>query len=112
MTRSRVSYVSAHQAASGRARRRGAPPRHRARTADINRTPIDLGREEFEILTTLASDPTKVFSEDKNARRIWGQKSPLLRRAPSKATSLACGGACTHLIHNRRGAGWALKHPS
>jgi DNA-binding response OmpR family regulator len=87
-----------------------------ARTADINGTPIDLGRKEFEILTTLASDPTKVFSKDELARRIWGQKSPLhsSRTVESHVARVRrrLHDAGAHLIHNRRGAGWALRHPT
>jgi DNA-binding response OmpR family regulator len=87
-----------------------------ARTADVSGTPIDLGRKEFELLTMLASDPTKVFSKDELARRIWGQKSPLRnsRTVESHVARLRrrLHDAGAHLIHNRRGAGWALKHPA
>jgi DNA-binding response OmpR family regulator len=87
-----------------------------ARTADVNGTPIDLGRKEFEILTTLASDPTKVFSKDELARRIWGHKTPLdsSRTVESHIARLRrrLHEAGAHLIHNRRGAGWALQHPA
>ena len=87
-----------------------------ARTADINGTPIDLNRKEFEILTMLASDPTKVFSKDELARRIWGHKTPLhsSRTVESHVARLRrrLHDAGAQLIHNRRGAGWALKGPA
>lgn len=87
-----------------------------ARSADVNGTPIALGRKEFEILATLASDPTKVFSKDELTRRIWGQKTPLhsSRTVECQVARLRrrLHDAGAHLIHNRRGAGWALRHPA
>jgi DNA-binding response OmpR family regulator len=87
-----------------------------ARSADVNGTPIDLGYKEFEILTTLASDPTKVFSKDELARRVWAHKTPQhsSRTVESHVTRLRrrLHDAGAHLIHNRRGAGWALRHPA
>lgn len=66
-----------------------------ARSADINGTRLDLGRKEFELLATLASDPTKVFGKDELTRRVWGQKTRLRAHAPSSRTSCDCASACT-----------------
>jgi DNA-binding response OmpR family regulator len=66
-----------------------------ARSADVNGTPIALGRKEFEILATLASDPTKVFSKDELTAASGDRRPRYTARAPSNARSPACDGACT-----------------
>jgi two-component system KDP operon response regulator KdpE len=66
-----------------------------ARTARVNAILIDLGRKEFDILTTLASDPTKVFSKSELTRRVWATAWSARHRGPSKATSTAPADAYT-----------------
>ena len=87
-----------------------------ARTADVNATPVNLKRKEFDILATLASDPTKVFSRTELTRRIWGH-------SPHQTTSrtvdshvhrvrrrLDAAGAT--LVFYRHGTGWSLTPPT
>jgi len=37
---------------------------------------VDLSNKEFELLRTLASEPTRVFAKDELLRSIWGYRSP------------------------------------
>jgi DNA-binding response OmpR family regulator len=87
-----------------------------ARTVDVNDTPVDLKRKEFDILATLASDPAKVFSRDELTRRIWGHN-------PHQTTSRTVDShvhrarrrlhdAGANLVFNRHGAGWSLTSPT
>lgn len=43
-----------------------------ARTADVDGTPVELSRLQFDLLAKLASDPARVFTKDELARGIWG----------------------------------------
>jgi len=37
--------------------------------------PVDVSKKEFELLRTLASEPTRVFAKDELLRAIWGYRS-------------------------------------
>ena len=36
---------------------------------------VDLSKKEFELLRTLASEPSRVFAKDELLRSIWGYRS-------------------------------------
>jgi DNA-binding response OmpR family regulator len=82
-----------------------------AKAADINGTPVRLSRREFELLITMASDPSKVFSRDELARTVWGAAKPNGRTVESHVCRLRhrlsdAGG--DHLVKNCWGQGWKL----
>jgi len=86
-----------------------------AQIVEINGQPIRLSRREFELLTTMAADPAKVFSRDELARAVWGGPS-----APSSRTveSHICRlrrrlneAGATDTINNCWGRGYSLLDP-
>ncbi len=86
-----------------------------AQLVEINGHPIRLSRREFELLTTMAADPVKVFSRDELARAVWGGPS-----APSSRTveSHICRlrrrlneAGATDTINNCWGRGYSLLDP-
>ena len=80
-----------------------------ARTADVDGTPVRLSRIEFELLTKLASDPTRVFTKAE-LRRAIGREQTGDRTLDSHACRLrkrlAERGA--QVVTNRWGTGYAL----
>jgi DNA-binding response OmpR family regulator len=82
-----------------------------AKAADINGNPVHLSRREFEILVTMAADPTRVFSRSELARTVWGSASPSGRTIDTHVTRLRhrlrAAGA-NQLVKNSWGQGWAL----
>jgi DNA-binding response OmpR family regulator len=82
-----------------------------AKSADINGTPVHLSRLEFDVLVTMATDPSKVFSRHDLARTVWGSTQPSDRTIDSHICRLrhrlsAAGGH--QLVANTWGQGWAL----
>jgi DNA-binding response OmpR family regulator len=82
-----------------------------ARAAEINGTPVRLTRREFEVLVTMAADPSKVFSRDELAHTVWGYTHVSGRTVDSHVARLrhrlaAAGG--DHFVANFWGQGWAL----
>ena len=79
------------------------------RSADVNGTPVQLSRLEFDLLVKLASNPTKVFTKAELTQAIW-RDSTSYRTLDSHAcrlrNRLAEHGA--HLVANRWGVGYAL----
>jgi DNA-binding response OmpR family regulator len=61
-----------------------------ARCADVSGTPVPLTRLEFELLTKLASDPTKVFTKAELMHSIW-RDSVSYRTLDSHASRLRGG---------------------
>lgn len=71
-----------------------------------------LSRLEFDLLTRLAADPTRVFTKSELLRDLWGYRSPGITRtvdahACRLRRKLAAAGA-PYLIHNTRGVGYRL----
>lgn len=46
-----------------------------ARRAHLDGRELRLSRIEFELLRTLATDPTRVFTKDELARTVWGHRN-------------------------------------
>ncbi len=81
-------------------RRRGGEPRRRlrvgtlsidtlGRTARVDGEPVELTAMEFELLRTLASDPTRVFTRQELLRDVWGYRcQSSTRRLDSHACRL------------------------
>lgn len=87
-----------------------------AKAVEVNGTPVRLSRREFEVLVTMAADPSKVFSRDELSRTVWGSARPLNGRTVESHVCrlrhrLADAGA-TDLIRNSWGRGWALLDPA
>lgn len=84
-----------------------------ARVAQVNGKQVQFKPCEFDVLTTLASEPTRVFSKADLARRVWGPAAPV--RTSRTVESHICRvrgrlrDAGADMVHNRHGAGWALK---
>ena len=50
------------------------------RRACVRGVEVHLGKKEFELLRTLASEPTRVFAKEELLRSIWGYRSPASTR--------------------------------
>ncbi len=86
-----------------------------AQIVEINGQPIRLSRREFELLTTMAADPGKVFSRDELARAVWGGPSaPTGRTVESHICRLRrrlTEAGATDTINNCWGRGYSLLDP-
>ena len=72
---------------------------------------MHLTRREFEVLVTMATDPTRVFSRSELVHAVWGTTHLSARTIETHLARLrhrlaAAGG--THYIQNAWGQGWAL----
>jgi DNA-binding response OmpR family regulator len=86
-----------------------------AQIVEINGQPIRLSRREFELLTTMAADPAKVFSRDELARAVWGgPTAPSGRTVESHICRLRrrlTEAGATDTITNCWGRGYSLLDP-
>jgi len=85
-----------------------------AKTALYKGQPIRLSRLEFEVLQTMANDPSKVFSRHELARTVWGHTNLSARTVESHLCRLRhrlSDAGATDLIANSWGRGWALLDP-
>ena len=86
-----------------------------AQIVEINGQPIRLSRREFELLTTMAADPVKVFSRDELARAVWGgPTAPSSRTVESHICRLRRRlneAGATDTINNCWGRGYSLLDP-
>ena len=87
-----------------------------AQIVEINGQPIRLSRREFELLTTMAADPVKVFSRDELARAVWGRLAVASGRTVESHVCrlrrrLTDAGA-TDTITNCWGRGYSLLDPT
>jgi two-component system response regulator AdeR len=84
------------------------------KTVTVADTPVHVSRLEFELLTTFAGEPTRLFSKHELARCIWRGQQISQRTVDSHIcrlrTRLTQAGAGPVLI-NRWGQGWALTTP-
>ena len=87
-----------------------------AKAVEVNGTPVRLSRREFEVLVTMAADPSKVFSRDELSRTVWGAahagsgrtiESHICRLRRRLEDAGAHG-----LIANRHGQGYMLQDPA
>ena len=86
-----------------------------AKAVEVNGTPVRLSRREFEVLVTMAADPSKVFSRDELSRTVWGSARVMHGRTVESHVCrlrhrLADAGA-TDVIANSWGRGWSLLDP-
>ena len=82
-----------------------------AQQAKVNDTPLILTRIEFVLLSTLARQPTKVFSKDELIREVWPEQSfGRTRTLDSHACRLRSkfGQAGHQAVHNVWGVGYRL----
>jgi DNA-binding response OmpR family regulator len=81
-----------------------------ARSAHVNGTPVRLSRTEFDLLSTLASDPTRVFTKAELTQAIWGHGAVRGRALDSHIGRLRqrLTAAGAQVIHTRWGTGWSL----
>ena len=89
-------------------RSRTAPRQMRRRVGSLEIDPVsrevrldggrvDLSRKEFELLTLLAREPTRVYTREELLREVWGFRAPALTRTLDSHASrlrrkLAAGG--------------------
>ena len=73
-----------------------------ARRADINGSAVKLSRTEFELLTTLARQPTKVFTKAELSSVVWGHPRVTGRTLDSHIARLRrhLSFAGARMIHN------------
>ncbi|MDQ3741469.1 MAG: response regulator transcription factor [Actinomycetota bacterium] len=86
-----------------------------AKAVDVNGTPVRLSRREFDVLLTMAADPSKVFSRDELARTVWGTAYATHGRTIESHVChlrrrLNDAGA-TDLVANTWGRGYSLLDP-
>jgi DNA-binding response OmpR family regulator len=85
-----------------------------AKTVTVAGTPVHVSRLEYELLTKLAHEPTRVFSKHELARCIWRDRQISERTVDSHIarlrTRLTAADAGPVLI-TRWGQGWALTTP-
>ena len=83
-----------------------------ARRVAVGETPVVLAGKEFELLSKLASDPTRVFPKEQLLREVWGFRSSARTRTVDSHASrlrrkLAAAGAAGCVI-NIWGVGYKL----
>jgi DNA-binding response OmpR family regulator len=61
-----------------------------AREVRVAGAPVEVSAMEFSLLTTLASDPRRVFTQDELLRVVWAFQRPAARE-PWTRTPAACG---------------------
>jgi DNA-binding response OmpR family regulator len=82
------------------------------RKAIVANRPLELARMEFELLSHLAAEPTRVWTKEELLREVWGFKSlgnsrTVDAHACRLRKKLAQAGAA-HLVVNTRGVGYRL----
>lgn len=82
------------------------------RSVRVAERPLQLSRMEFELLTHLAAEPTRVSTKEELLREVWGFKAlgntrTVDAHACRLRKKLALAGA-PHLIVNARGVGYRL----
>jgi DNA-binding response OmpR family regulator len=82
-----------------------------AHTATVAGEPVKLSRLEFQLLATLATDPSKLFTKAELQRKIWSGRPTATRTIDSHASrlrrNLAVAGA-PQLVCNVWGSGYRL----
>jgi DNA-binding response OmpR family regulator len=103
-------------------RSRGAPPARRRigaleidalrRIVRVGEHPVHLSRMEYELLSRLATNPTRVYTKEELLREVWefkalGNTRTVDAHACRLRSKLALRGA-PHLVANVRGVGYRL----
>ena len=87
-----------------------------SQTVEINGSAVRLSRREFELLATMAADPSKVFSRDELSRTVWGAAAaPAGRTVESHICRLRrrlTAAGATDAITNCWGRGYSLLDPT
>ena len=81
------------------------------RRAFVGATKLKLSRIEFDLLATLASAPSRVFTKEELMKTVWGYDLPSTRTLDSHASrvrvALRRAGAVGYVV-NRHGRGYKL----
>ncbi len=84
---------------------------HLSREVRVGERRVELAAKEFELLQTLISDPTRVFTRDELLRSVWGYRTPS-RTVDSHASrlrrKLAAANPGRRLVINVWGVGYRL----
>jgi DNA-binding response OmpR family regulator len=82
-----------------------------SRAVSLADKPLELRRQEYELLLFLASDPRRVFHKHELLKGVWGYRSTgTTRTLDTHASRLRrkLGAAGEHWIVNVRGVGYRL----
>ena len=66
----------------------------RSREVRVFDRPVELSAKEYDLLVTLAGEPTRVFTRAELMHAIWGLRRRSGTPARSTATPPACGASC------------------
>ena len=84
----------------------------RSREVRVHDRPVELSAKEYDLLVTLAGDPTRVFTRVELMRGVWGRETfGHTRTLDSHASRLRrklCGGCDEKLVINVWGVGYRL----
>ena len=84
----------------------------RSREVRVFDRPVELSAKEYDLLVTLAGEPTRVFTRAELMRAIWGRQTfGHTRTLDSHASRLRrklCGDGAEKLVINVWGVGWRL----
>ena len=84
----------------------------RSREVRVADRPVELSAKEYDLLVTLAGEPTRVFTRAELLRDVWGFRSPCrTRTVDSHASRLRrklCGDGPYKLVVNVWGVGYRL----
>ena len=88
----------------------------RLREVRVFDRPVELSAKEYDLLVTLAGEPTRVFTREELLRRVWGfQTFGRTRTLDSHASRLRrklCGEGRDKLVVNVWGVGYRLCDPA
>jgi DNA-binding response OmpR family regulator len=84
----------------------------RSREVRVFDQPVELSAKEYELLVTLAGEPTRVFTRSELMRAVWGQQtfghSRTLDSHASRLRRKLCGHSADKLVINVWGVGYRL----
>jgi len=88
----------------------------RTREVRVCDRPVELSAKEYQLLVTLAGEPTRVFTREELLRSVWGRETfGHTRTLDSHASRLRrklCGDRENKLVVNVWGVGYALCDPA
>jgi DNA-binding response OmpR family regulator len=84
----------------------------RSREVRVFNRPVELSAKEYDLLVTLADEPTRVFTRQELLRRIWGfetfGRTRTLDSHASRLRRKLCGDGSDKLVVNVWGVGYRL----
>jgi DNA-binding response OmpR family regulator len=87
---------------------------HRAREVRLDGQQVQLAAKEFDLLQTLITEPTRVFTREELLRTVWGYTTPTSRTVDSHAVRLRKKIASPDqpLVISVWGVGYRLTNPA